>query len=51
MEERGWSEIDIFRTGRLADDAQIGAKSYLKSAIGNAKAYGFALIRYGAQDH
>lgn len=50
MENRGWSEIDIFRTGELAADAWDNAKDYLKRAIENARTFGFAFIRYGPQD-
>jgi len=50
MENRGWSEIDVFRTGLLADGAWEKAKDYLRRAIENARTYGFAFIRYGPQD-
>lgn len=50
MESRGWSEVDVFRTGVLADDAWDKAKDYLKRAIENARTFGFAFIRYGPQD-
>ena len=51
MEERGWSSVDIQRTGLLADDAHATAKDYLKRAIADAQAYGFAFVRYGPQDN
>lgn len=51
MTDRGWLDVEIFRTAELDIGISQTATGYLRDAIENVEAHGFSFIRYGEADH